>query len=152
MKQSPLDLQNLSFLAVHIDLDQNYTQKDKNYDFEGTSYFLGIKHGRIDESKRLWWVGVEYGIKSDEDKTCPYNITIKAAGKYRVSQGFPSETEEKLVYENGAAIIYSAIRELVSTITCRSGYGELMLPTASFVGTYAEYLKEKETSSTQQED
>lgn len=93
-----------------------------------------IRHGK-EESDGKWWVALGFVVVNENaGVVCPYNIDVQALGI------FPAEREEHLVYENGVALVYGAIREMVSTITSRSLAGTLMLPTPTFMGTYSEYL------------
>lgn len=136
MKASPLTFKDISFIRISVESDHNYKKRARAYDFEGTEYKLNIRHGRSKDGDSNWWVGVEYATRSNEEKICPYELDMLAVGIFSVAESFPSERAEKLVYENGAALVFSAIREMVSTLTGRSTYGQLILPTVSFVGEF----------------
>jgi preprotein translocase subunit SecB len=58
-----------------------------------------------------------------------------------VNEAFPQEKLERFVFENGAALVYGAIREMVTMTTARSAFGAIMLPTASFFGSFEEHQK-----------
>lgn len=136
MKASPLTLREISFIRMSVEAAQNYKKRASNYDFDGTEYRLNIRHGKNKDSDSKWWVGVEYATRSTEEKACPYELDMLAVGVFSVAESFPSDRAEKLVYENGAALVFSAIREMVTTLTGRSTYGQLMLPTVTFMGEF----------------
>ena len=64
---------------------------------------------------------------------------MQALGVFRVAESVGIDRREELVFENGAAHVYGAIRDMVSTITARSVPGPIMLPTPTFVGSFAEH-------------
>lgn len=136
MKASPLTFKDISFIRISVESDHNYKKRARAYDFDGTEYKLNIRHGRSKDSDSNWWVGVEYATRSNEEKICPYELDMLAVGIFSVAENFPNERAEKLVYENGAALVFSAIREMVSTLTGRSTYGQFILPTVSFLGEF----------------
>lgn len=145
MKASTLTLHDLTFLNVHIDVDMDFQKSASRFDFDGVKFRCDVRHGKTTSQENpLWWVGVDFYILSDEEKRCPYSIDFKAAGLFTVDDTIPKEKEEAFVYESGAAMVYGAIREMVSTITGRSVHGVLTLPTASFFGTFADRAKDKE--------
>lgn len=145
MKASPLTLKDIAFMRLSVEIDHNFKSRARSYDFADTEYRLSIRYGKAKDDDAAWWVGVEYGTRSTENKTCPYDLDILAVGLFSVADEFPSDRAEKLVYENGAALVFSAIREMVSTVTGRFTYGPLILPTVSFMGEYEKHLEKKST-------
>lgn len=136
MKASPLTLSDLSFLRLNLEVDKEFQGSASNYDFDSTLVKCIIKHSKKSNEENTWWVGIEFGTKSTEEKTCPYLIDVVAVGLFHVSADIPEERREKLVYENGAALVFGAIREMITNISSRSSYGQLQLPTASFMGEF----------------
>lgn len=109
------------------------------FDFNGAMLSWSLDHGFDEEAKR-WWVAVDFATGEAEGKPrCPYAIDIQAVGFFGVSEAVPESKVEALVLENGAALVYGAIRDLVSTITARGVLGPLMLPTPTFVGALGEW-------------
>lgn len=102
------------------------------FDFNGAMLSWSLDHGFDEEAKR-WWVAVGFATGEAEDKPrCPYAIDIQAVGFFGVYEAVPENKVEALVFENGAALVYGAIRDLVSTTTARGVLGPLMLPTPTF--------------------
>lgn len=144
MKPSKLSLLDLTFLCARVELNPKYEGTAAGFDFDGSMLHWGVRHGKRDETSE-WWVGVEFATE-DQDKTnCPYIIEMKAVALFNVSEQVPSDERERFIYESGSSLVYGAIREMVSTITARSAYGALMLPTASFFGSFDERPQEDKT-------
>jgi len=141
MKPSSLTLIDMKFIGVRIETDSNFDANGSEFNFEGTLVQWGISHGKRDDSGLSWWVGVDFASKGDEEKIAPYILEIKAAGLFQVNESIPDDQREQFAYEQGAALVFGAIREMVTTVTARSVHGAITLPTASFVGAFAERPK-----------
>lgn len=139
MKVSPLQLAGLEFIRVHIEPDlQARVSRADQFDFDGHTLAWSIDHGQ-GEDHGTWWVAVGVATNTtDEEPLCPYLIDIQAVGIFSVSSRVEATRREALVYENGAAIVYSAIREMITNITARSVAGPLVMPTPSFMGAFRE--------------
>lgn len=83
----------------------------------------------------------DYGVKltlrvgPKRDAAAPYNIQVSVRGVVRMHLTQPdgqTESRRVLALVNGASLLYGAVREMVSTITCRSAHGPLLLPSLSF--------------------
>ena len=136
MKPSPLTLLALDFLRVHIHADNEAKQTVEEFDFDGAMLSWSIKHGQNEDGS--WWVAV--GFATDDQATaeqrCPYELDMRALGFFKIAEAVAPGRQEELVYENGAALVYGAIREMAATVTARSIAGKLMLPTPTFVGAF----------------
>lgn len=142
MKPSLLTLVDLTFLGIRVEINPDWKGSASEFDFNGALLQWGLRHGQKGDSGLNWWVGVEFATKVEKEKPCPYLIEIKAVGMFSVDSEVAQDKREKFAFENGASLVYGAIREMVSNTTCRSAHGPLMLPTASFFGTLEEH-KEK---------
>ena len=137
MKPSPLTMYSLDFLRVHVQADHMATQNAQTFDFDGALLAWSIKHGQDKEG--AWWVAVGFATdpQADVKQRCPYDLDMRAMGIFSIADTVPAERKEEIVYENGGALVYGAIREMVATVTSRSLAGKLMLPTPTFVGAFA---------------
>lgn len=79
----------------------------------------------------------------DPAKPFAYEADIKLQGKVQVSDSFPQDRKEQLALVNGLSLLYSAAREMLLSITARSVYGALTLPTVSFVNLVKEATQPK---------
>lgn len=141
MKPSALTLRDLTFLGIRVEIDPDYNENSKEYDFDGAPMHWGLRHGPQKDDGLSWWVGMDFATKGSEEKPCPYLIEVKAVGLFTISEKVPEDKREKFVFESGSSLVYGAIREMVSMTTSRSAHGALMLPTASFVGEFESHQK-----------
>lgn len=135
MKPSPLSLLGIEFVRVHVEPDlEAETRRADEFSFDGSTLKWGLDHGRDDDDD-TWWVALGFGTGTQEgEPRCPYILDIQAVGIFSVSESYPREKHEKLACEYGAALVYGAIREMVTNVTARSLCGPLTLPTPSFIG------------------
>lgn len=144
MNPSPLTFKDLKFLRVRVEADLGVKTPVANFDFDGCLLGWSINHG-AEKPENVWWVAVGFASSNqDAEKACPYEIDVQAVGTFEVSTSVPVHKREKLVYENGAALVYGAIRDMVSNISSRSLPGSLMLPTPTFIGAFEEYKTNRE--------
>jgi len=142
MNPSVLTLHELNFMRVHIDIDFEVKKNAKDFDFDGALLGWNISHGRSEIKGDNWWVVVGFANSNEKaENKCPYLLDIQAMGFFDIRDGIPDEKRESIIYENGAALVYGAIREMVLTVTGRFLPGPLMLPTPTFMG---EFSKQKE--------
>lgn len=94
------------------------------------------------EDPKMFGVSLRIEIPNEKEKIAPYDIEVEAAGSFRISTQIPKEKREELVLVNGCAILYSAIRDQVMTLTARSYHGTLLLPTVNFL----DKVKKEETA------
>ncbi|NMG16650.1 hypothetical protein [Aromatoleum bremense] len=139
MKPSPITFVDLKFLRVHVEADFHGEAKPADaFDFDGALLAWSLNHGQREDGS--WWIAVGFATNDGTDgPNCPYKIDMQAIGVFEVSESVDAGIREELVFENGAALVYGAIRDMVSTITARSISGPLMLPTPTFVGSFAEH-------------
>ena len=135
MKPSPLTLHGIEFVRVHVETDlESEIRRADEFNFGGTTLNWALEHGQNGEDE-TWWVAVGFGTQpKDDEPRCPYVLDVQALGIVSVSDEYPVEKHESLACEYGAALVYGAIREMVTNITSRSLAGVLTLPTPSFVG------------------
>lgn len=143
MKPSILQLEEILFVRTRIDIDPEYEGDDGDFSFEGAKYRWSSRMGHRNDDSHQYWVGLDYGLNSTDEKRCPYIVDMKVVGFFNVRDSVPEEKRDSLVYENGSALVFGAIREMIATITSRSLYGTLLLPTASFVNTYPTYVEKQ---------
>lgn len=149
MKASNLSLNSVDFVEVGVKANPDYQGSATDFDFEGVKIYCrpGIgKHPKNDDGLR-WWVGLQFAIKPSEEKQTPYFINLRVIGDFGISKDVPAEKREKMIFESGTALVYGAMREMVTTITSRSVMGTLVLPTASFFGEYEEFKQNAEKAA-----
>ena len=148
MKPSPIQLLQLTFKRVYVEIDQAHAPTELTnplttaFVFDGVGITTEVGLAEIDmahERGPMYLVSLQVLIdnKADTDepdrKFSPYRIDIEAAGIVVLSRGAEKlGSAHDLVTVNGAALLWSAIREQLLTLTSRMPAGPVMLPTVHF--------------------
>ena len=129
MIPSPLHLEKYFFTKIHVDACPNSCEKAGKGLF--TAKVSCMKHK---DAERKWMVQLELKQVQDKNDGCPeYSFHVEVVGFYEVSKNYPEEKAEALVRANGPALLYSAARELIATLTCRGPFAPVNLPTVTFI-------------------
>ncbi|WP_175782754.1 protein-export chaperone SecB [Burkholderia cenocepacia] len=152
MELSPIQLVNLRFLKIlvepttSVEIDSPHPRNESPFDFGGVQFQSELGHGYGEAvtptvhgenvEVQPYVVTLAVRLLGAEGKIAPYRIDVKCVGYFNVlTEAFPEEARrQNVVVVNGAAMLYGAIREMVSNITARSWHGELLLPAMSFLG------------------
>lgn len=133
---TPLVLKNIDFTKIFVEAE-NLSEADlifaPTYDFEGTVILFKIDLGLLDRETndtREALLRLQLAIPNEAGKKSPYKLDIHAQAILEVRPIVPQEERAKFLYVNGAGLVYASIRELVATLTARSSFGPLTLPTA----------------------
>lgn len=97
MKASPLTLQRIEFIRVHIEPDlEAETERASEFQFDGASLAWGLDSGR-DEDNDTWWVAVGFGTDDESgEPRCPYILDVQAVGIVSVSGQYPRRTRTRV--------------------------------------------------------
>lgn len=145
IKASPLTVIQIDFLRTFVEVnDAADPETIRSFDFDGATIGWGFHTGKDEDGST--WVGVGFatGAEPEEGPLCPYIVDIQAVGTFSLHESFQGDDPEKFIFECGAALVYGAIREMVASITSRSVFGRLVLPTPSFQGLYEEEISEEQ--------
>ena len=148
MMPSPVQLLQLIFKRINIEIDQAHAPAEPPnpmttvFVFDGVSITTEIGLAEIDmthERGQMHLVSLQLLVdnqtSADEPdrKFSPYRINIEAAGIILLPKGAEKlGSPHDLVTVNGAALLWSAIREQLLTLTSRMPAGPVMLPTVHF--------------------
>lgn len=139
IKASPIKLHQIEFLRTAVEVnDRADPQMADSFDFHGATIGWAFHQGQHEDGSTWIAVGFATEAEPDEGPACPYVIDIQAVGTFSLQEEYDGDNPDKLMFECGAALVYGAIREMVSNITSRSPFGRLTLPTPSFQGLYEE--------------
>ncbi len=72
-------------------------------------------------------------LQDEPSGTFPYSFSVILVGTFISAVEFTEEQLNSLIKPNVSSVLYSAARELVSSITTRSTYPGFLLPVVSFV-------------------
>lgn len=90
-----------------------------------------VKQLDSDESTG-WYVELKLDFTPTADQNAPYSFSAKIVGFFRVNPKLPEDKVETYIETNATSVLYSTLREIVSTITAKGPYSALLLPTVSF--------------------
>jgi preprotein translocase subunit SecB len=88
-----------------------------------------------------WFVFLYVTITPMAGAKAPFSGDFEVMGTFNIPPELSGPSAHKLVYINGATILYGAVREMLCMITSRTFYASLLLPTVSFLNLYQEHEK-----------
>lgn len=145
MKPAPIQLLQLMFRKVSVEVDERHAPEEPPNPFTSIFVFDGVEIttecgiGELDpghERGRLYLVTLRVVIDNQdapERKYCPYLIDVDARGLVVVPKGAEQVAPpEALASVNGSSLLWSAVREQVLSLTSRMPAGPVMLPTMNF--------------------
>ncbi|TXH62097.1 MAG: hypothetical protein E6Q93_03700 [Burkholderiaceae bacterium] len=148
MKPAPLQLLQVIFRKVSVEVDERHAPEEPPNPFTSIFVFDGVKIttecgiGELDpdhERGRLYLVTLRVVIDNQaegdapEGKYSPYLIDVEARGVVVIPKGAERlAPPEDLAAVNGTSLLWSAVREQVLLLTSRMQAGPVMLPTMNF--------------------
>ena len=126
---SPLALDTYFFPVVSVHADPQYQQET---DLGRPEYSTKVVVEHDPDNSRYQVVLEILSEAENEEKRQAYRIHLVAIGFFRVDPSWPNDPI-KLLHINGASILYSAAREFLITITARGPWGQIILPSISFI-------------------
>jgi preprotein translocase subunit SecB len=121
--QSPLQLKDLKILRVQFDTRQ---VEEPGTDLE-FSHAIEVHHSEEEGSPWLVRLDVQFKPRAEEDQS-PYLGEVVVVGIFALDPEFPEEKSVEMVSMNAGAILYGAVRELLSNISSRGIHGPILLP------------------------
>lgn len=148
MKPSPIQLLQVMLKHVRVELDPARLPPEipnpltSVFTFEGVTVQTEFGIGEADpdhQHGRTYFTSLQVIVdnapnpEAKEQKFCPYRIDIAVEGMVLVPKGAEKlGPPQDLALVNGAAILWSVVREQVLTLTSRMRAGPVMLPTVHF--------------------
>jgi|SRR5579859_1401621 len=131
---SALQPEQINF--VNVSIKCNYDQDVSSGTLMTNVEFRGSAHH---EDKRNWMLNVRVSLKRANENPIPYEGVIECVGIFKVSPQWPEDQIEKLVMVNGTSLVYGSIREMICSITARSAFNMLTLPSQSFLEAFEKH-------------
>lgn len=91
-----------------------------------------------EEEPLKWAFEVSIALEDNTGKRFPYVFYIVLVGFFEIANAYAEKNPngaELLAIVNGPAVLYSAAREHITTLTSRGPYPEVVLPTVTFLPT-----------------
>jgi len=92
---------------------------------------VGINVAQSDPN--LFRLSLDLEGAPEDKKHFPYRFLISAEGLFVLANDVAAQHQKDIVLVNGAAILYSALRDILLGITLRMPNGPIMLPTVNFL-------------------
>lgn len=148
MKPSPVQLLKLWFQKVSAEVDEKNAPSEplsalsEPFSFEGVTLKTSVGIAEVEDNGatgRTFQVTCELVIENKKSKAikhqryCPYIIDIKALCVVRVpAEAVKLAPIRDLALVNGAALLWSAMREQLAALTSRMSAGQVLLPSVHF--------------------
>lgn len=147
MKPSPVQLLQLAFDKVSVELDAKHAPQQPYgfaapFSFEGVTFKTSVGFAELEgapDDEHAFEIELELLVENKKSKErkaqkfSPYLLHLKGRAIVRISKAAAKlAPPEDLAAVNGAALIWSAMREQVSNLTARMPAGPILLPTVHF--------------------
>lgn len=148
MKSSPVQLQQLMFKQVNVELDPTHLPAQVSNSLSSAFTFNGVNiqtevgigeaepdptRGRLFSLELRVLVDNQPLPQATDQRFAPYTIEVAVEGVVLIPKGAEQYgAPEDLAAVNGASLLWSAVREQVLSITSRMRAGPAMLPTVHF--------------------
>lgn len=147
MKAAPIQLSQISFRRVSVEMDaaripaDGTPPSDVAFDFDKVTVQTHVSFTPVPEVKEpgsSFFLTLRVVVDNEptddtEARFSPYLVDIEAGAQVRAIPGSEVLGDvEDLVVVNGTSLLWSAVRELVCTLTARMPAGLVMLPTVNF--------------------
>ncbi len=131
MQPSPLHLENYFFTRIHLDACEDPACQD----VEGSGALKTQTRCQPHASDPLrWMVTLVLSLDQDADAACPpYTAEFEVVGFFKVDETFAEERRNGLVQANAPAVLFGAIREMLTNLTSRGPYPAVNLNTVTFI-------------------
>lgn len=137
--------QHEPFLVSPLKINQYYIKEiscsvkptfEDRFDKVTTSNFPKLQ-AEVSESNsvdnhREWRFELRVESIDDPSLDAPYSIRIVVVGFFEVREEYPQEHSDTLARVNGPSLLYSAAREALLSITGRTGFPPILLPSIRF--------------------
>lgn len=131
---SPLQLEHYFFERMSCIANSAITfeQVEEWRNGDDSRFKLRVGLANNPDIDREYQVRVEIETNDALADSSPYALDFSAVGFFVVDPEFEHDDIERLVRTNGASVLFSAMRELVTIVTSRAPWGPVMLPTVNF--------------------
>ena len=147
---TPLQLDDYYFPHVRVSAVNTVGDPAANYnkDFEVD---INVADQQDENGDKVYQVALRIrSYPASEEEMNLYLVELVVVGLFRVHPEFDNPI--KLLEVNGASILYSSAREFLITISARGPWGQITLPTKSFLRMYNEKNSDEKTDSEDSEE
>jgi preprotein translocase subunit SecB len=149
MRPSPLQLEGYFVTELRFK-----AQPDFAYDLENplttvpsTALTVDVVLGKHQEKQLRRSCELAVELADPTGSNFPYVFRTAFTGFFRISEHYPAEQVELMFATNAPALLYSAARELLATVTGRGPYPAITLPSVTFLPVPSDPTKSDPTSA-----
>lgn len=130
----PSNLQIKNYFLTHLDFSANQDfDPESSMDLAFDDIEIGFEKNPLNEgARREWEVTLSVQCNPARGKNIPYAFAAQIVGFFEVSNKVEDEAIEFYLDTNATSVLYSTLRELISTVTAKGPFTPLLLPTVSF--------------------
>lgn len=155
MRASPVKLKHYHFTQLSITPVEGFSpdlEADEPYpSFSNAQFGAAVRMAESDDGRDLFILRVHLTGEPKKEKVFPYRFAIEAEAVLACSSPDDTRTQRDLVAVNGAALLYSAMREVLLNLTFRFPHGPMLLPSVHFLELKAGLSPTSEPSTAVQE-
>lgn len=131
---SPLQLEKYYIKEFWYSVKDEFVDRElQKEEIVFPSLLAKVEKNRSEDDPRHW--RFELSVKSNDEisKDFPYALGIILIGFFNISEDYPEERVDILATVNGPSLLYSAAREAIVTMTSRTLYPAVVLPSIMFL-------------------
>lgn len=133
MNPSPLQLEHYLVTAFSFAANREFDDDQNAGNPQAADLRFEVNPLRHEDHPNRWMFELVVELPDQKEKNQPYSFRIEMVGFFAVTDSYPKEKAELLANVNGPALLFSAAREIVATMTGRGPYPALFLPSVMFV-------------------
>ena len=131
MKPSPLHLDQYFFTRIHLDACEDPACEEVENAGALKTHTNCQPHS---EDPLRWMATLKVQIEKEPEGVCPpYTADLEAVGLFSIDDNFPKDRRTALVQANAPAVLFGAIREMLTNLTSRGPYKPINLSTVTFI-------------------
>lgn len=131
---SPLQLESYYIKECSFAIKDNFVDRQQDFTpVDMPRLIANVTQTPADQDPRHWRIELFVQSHDDASTEFPYSVEIVLVGFFKVHESYPDERVKALARINGPSLLYSAARETLLTVTSRTGYPALILPTLVFI-------------------
>lgn len=137
MRASPVKLKHYHFTQLSITPVDGFSpdlEADEPYpSFSNAQFGAAVRLAESGDGANLFILRVHLTGEPKKEMVFPYRFSIEAEAVLACSSADDVRTQRDLVAVNGAALLYSAMREILLNLTFRFPHGPMLLPSVHFL-------------------
>lgn len=148
MQPSPLQLRGYFLRSLRFALnDELETLPNGSVEFDELTLNITANTTSDPEDSFRWRSELLVESVDEPGVRLPYTFGIVLVGFFHVHESYPKERVELLAKTNSPALLYSAAREVLATVTRRGPYVPVLLPSITFLEPPKEEAKPRKSKA-----